>query len=224
MRKTTISRATFSSLQAAFLLSLIACGKKGDPLPPLRLVPAPAEELTLRQVGDRLRLGWKAPARNQDGSSENVDLESVRVLRRVMDVPAPPPAPAAESPTEEPSAAPAAPPAPAPPPFRSEAVVVAEVDSLKLGETTGHEEPIDPSWIGKRVEYAVIYENGKGRESPLSDVAGIDPVAALAPTGPPKAEAGDGFVALRWSPPPEAPASLTFSVYRRLEEAKDYPE
>jgi hypothetical protein len=176
-------------------------------------------------VGDRLRLGWKAPARNEDGTSENVDLVGARVLRRVMDVPAPPPASTEEAPAEEASAtttAPAAPP-PAPPPFRSEAVVVAEVVSSKLGEAKIHEEPVDPAWIGRRVEYAVVYANGKGRESAVSEIARIDPVAALAPPGAPKAEARDGFVALSWSLSPEAPASPSFAVYRRLEESKDYP-
>jgi hypothetical protein len=41
-----------------------------------------------------------------------------------------------------------------------------------------------------------------------------------------KAEPGDGFVALSWSPPPppEAPESLSFSVHRRLENEASYPE
>ena len=29
---------------------------------------------------------------------------------------------------------------------------------------------------------------------------------------------------MSWSPPPEAPASLAFSVHRRSEESKDYPD
>jgi hypothetical protein len=87
-----------------------------------------------------------------------------------------------------------------------------------------HEEAIDPAWIGKRVEYAVLYENGKGRESPLSGIARLDPVAALAPPGPPRAEAGDGLVALSWSAPEGAPESIGFSVHRRLESSKSYPD
>lgn len=97
------------------------------------------------------------------------------------------------------------------------------MDSAKLGEAKLHEEPVDPAWIGKRVEYAVVYRNGKGRESALSELARVDPVAAVPPPGPPKAEAGDGFVALSWSVPADAPASLSFAVYRRLEPSKDYP-
>ncbi len=143
-------------------------------------------------------------------------------MRRVVAIPAAPPAPSEEAPPE--SEAPAAPaPAPSPPPFRSEATVVAEVESPEPGETKVLDEPIDAAWIGKRVEYALVYVNRKGRESPLSGIVRIDPVAALGPPGPPKAEAGDGFVALSWSPPPDGPASLAFSVHRRLEDARDYP-
>jgi hypothetical protein len=98
------------------------------------------------------------------------------------------------------------------------------MDSTSPGEAKVHEEPIDPAWIGKRVEYAVVYVNRKDRESAMSELAHIDPVAALAPPGPPTAEAGDGFVALSWSPPPEAPGTLAFSVHRRSEESKDYPD
>ncbi len=93
-----------------------------------------------------------------------------------------------------------------------------------LGEAKSHEEPVDPSWIGKRVEYALVYVSRKGRESAPSEVVHLDPRTPLAPPGAPKAEAGDGFVALSWSPHPEAPASIGFSVHRRLQEASNYPE
>jgi hypothetical protein len=164
-------------------------------------------------VGDRLRLEWKAPARNEDGTSEGLDLESARVMRRVTEI---------QEVASEP--APGEAPPPGPPPFRSEAVAVARVDSVKLGEAKAQEEPIDPAWIGKRVEYAVVYENGRGRESQLSEIARIEPVAALPPPGPPQAEARDGFVALSWTVPAEAPVPLSFAVYRRLRESKVYPE
>ncbi len=143
----------------------------------------------------------------------------------MTEIPAPAPPPAEESTDEPPSTtAPPAVPPPAPPPFQGEATVVSQVESARVGETKVHEEPIDPAWIGKRVEYAVLYQNAKGREGPLSEIVRLDPLAAVAPPEFPKAEAADGFVALSWTPPPEAPESLAFSVHRRSEGVEDYPE
>jgi hypothetical protein len=203
------------------LLAVVSCGKKGDPLPPLRLVPAPPDELKLRQSGDRLQLTFRAPARNEDGSSDKVDLESARVMRRVREIPTAPEAPTeTPEPSEEVEAeAPLGEPAPAAPPFASEAVVASEIPSAEPGESKAHEELIDPAWIGKRVEYAVIYRNGSGRESARSEIVAIDPVAPLARPALLAAEAGDGFVSLRWSAPQEAPPAVAYAVFRRLEEA-----
>jgi fibronectin type 3 domain-containing protein len=101
-------------------------------------------------------------------------------------------------------------------------VVVAELESRVLGERAAREEPLDSAWVGKRVEYALVYENRKGRESSISEIARIDPAPPLAPPGPPAAEAGDGFVALRWAPPPKAPPDLEFSVRRKRADAEGY--
>jgi hypothetical protein len=103
-------------------------------------------------------------------------------------------------------------------------MVVQELDSSGLGELRYFEEPVDAAWIGKRVEYAVAYSNRKGRQSALSPVVRVDAVGALPPPGTPVLEAQPGFVAVKWTIPPDAPADLAFSVHRRLEEAKVYPD
>jgi hypothetical protein len=165
-----------------------------------------------------LVLTFRAPAQNEDGSSDKVDLESARVLRRVREIPPPPPAPIETTETPEEPEEPAPAPPPAAPPFASEALVASEIPSAKPGESKSHEELIDPAWIGKRVEYAVVYRNGSGRESARSEIVAIDPTVPLGRPGLPIAEAGDGFVSIRWSAPAEAPPSVGFSVYRRLED------
>ncbi|MGH9337621.1 MAG: hypothetical protein ACRD21_28050, partial [Vicinamibacteria bacterium] len=219
--------------------------------------------MTLRQVGDRLRLQWKAPARNEDGTTEGVNPREALVLRRVLDLaalaaaqaptaeaPTPetptPETPTAETPTTEaptaeaqpePDREPAAlepdataeaeaPPKPTLtiPPFPTEAVVVGSVPSTVLGEALEHEEPVDPSWIGKRVEYAVRYVNRKDRESALSEILAIEPAALIEPPGDLRAEAGDGLVALSWSPPPADGGGVSFSVFRRVEGAEAAPD
>jgi hypothetical protein len=45
-----------------------ACGKKSDPLPPLRPTPQPVTGLTLSQVGDRVHLALVAPRAGTDGT------------------------------------------------------------------------------------------------------------------------------------------------------------
>jgi hypothetical protein len=102
--------------------------------------------------------------------------------------------------------------------------VVQEVESSGLGELQSFEEPVDPAWIGKRVEYALVYENRKGRESAISEIARVDTMSVLAPPGAPTLEAAEGFVAVKWSAPEGAPPDVAFSVYRRLEDAKVYPD
>jgi hypothetical protein len=44
-----------------------ACGQKGPPLAPLHLVPAAVSEPAVRRVGDRVRLRFVLPNRNENG-------------------------------------------------------------------------------------------------------------------------------------------------------------
>ena len=61
-----------------------ACGSKGDPLPPLRLVPAKAEGLSaVRIEGRPITLSFVVPAANDDGSVP-VDIASMRVFAVTM--------------------------------------------------------------------------------------------------------------------------------------------
>ena len=288
----------------------VACGKRGDPLPPLRPIPAPAEAFTIRQVGDVIRLEWMAPSVNQDGSTENVLLRDVDVRRRIIDLPAfieeqtqiitpkdpegteevtidpltgepveaapetesaEEPPPASRVPPVEPDAPdvpdvnvrpdplgeeeeaedtvaaeervialdevleqaglesqdalellsdleplatePAADLGPPPlpritiPAFAPNSRPLVTLKSTVLGERMSYDDPIDPAWIGQRVEYAVIYTNQKNRRGPRSKVLQIDPAEALPPPpGAPVAKSDDLFVALSWPAAPEFPA------------------
>jgi Fibronectin type III domain len=60
-----------SALRLAPLIALLAaggCGKRGDPLPPLRIVPQPVSDLSLSQRGGSLVLRAVAPRAATDGS------------------------------------------------------------------------------------------------------------------------------------------------------------
>ena len=310
MRRTTTSPATFfeKALFAALVMAaaFVACGKRGDPLPPLRPIPAPAEAFTIRQVGDVIRLEWTAPSANQDRTTENVLLRDVDIRRRIIDLPAlieeqtkiiepkepkepeegepgegepgegakatidpltgepvdaapetesdeelPPTGP--DPPDEEeqaedtvdaeepvidvgelleqsglvapdaldrlgdPEALATEPPEdPGPPPlplitipnFAPSSRPLVTLESTVLGERMSYDDPIDPVWIGQRVEYAVIYTNQKNRRGPRSTVLQIDPAEALPPPGAPVAKPEDLLVALSWPAPPNFPAVI----------------
>jgi hypothetical protein len=66
-------------LPALCWIALGACGKKGDPLPPLRPTPQPVTGLTLSQVGDRLHLALQAPRAGTDGT--RLGLLNIEILR-----------------------------------------------------------------------------------------------------------------------------------------------
>lgn len=55
------------TLASILLLALLACGKQGDPLPPLRRTPAPVLGLKVAQRGDQLEVAYQAPGASIDG-------------------------------------------------------------------------------------------------------------------------------------------------------------
>ena len=62
--------------------ALPGCGKRGDPLPPQRVVPQPVTELRLSQRGDRLLTSFVAPRTASDGSRLGVlEVELLRTSR-----------------------------------------------------------------------------------------------------------------------------------------------
>ena len=70
---------------ALALVAAAACGQKGPPLAPLRLVPAPVTELSARRQADTVRLRFVLPTTNSNGPGA-VDLDRVEIY--AMTVPA----------------------------------------------------------------------------------------------------------------------------------------
>ncbi len=65
---------------AALLLLLPACGKRGDPLPPLRRTPPPVTNLRLAQRGDRLEIRYMAPRASVEGARlGDLTIETLRL-------------------------------------------------------------------------------------------------------------------------------------------------
>jgi hypothetical protein len=60
------------------LLALVACGKKGPPLAPLRVAPARIEDLAVAKTGDEIRVQFTVPSANAD-QTKPADVVAVEV-------------------------------------------------------------------------------------------------------------------------------------------------
>jgi hypothetical protein len=60
------------------LLALVACGKKGPPLAPLRVAPARIEDLVVAKTGDEIRARFTVPSANAD-QTKPADLVAVEL-------------------------------------------------------------------------------------------------------------------------------------------------
>jgi hypothetical protein len=57
------------AIGTAAVVASPACGKRGNPLPPLRPVPGPILDVTAHRSGDATELRWTIPATNADGTT-----------------------------------------------------------------------------------------------------------------------------------------------------------
>jgi len=72
--------ATLALLSAGLLLG--ACGHKGDPLPPLRIIPAPTRDLRIFQQGDVLLVEMTYPSTTTSGAALG-GIDAVELLQLV---------------------------------------------------------------------------------------------------------------------------------------------
>jgi predicted small lipoprotein YifL len=77
-RAPRVLRCASGALIAVAVAALTACGKKGPPLAPLRLVPGPVADVTARRVGPDVQLRFKLPTANANGPGR-IDLDHVEV-------------------------------------------------------------------------------------------------------------------------------------------------
>jgi predicted small lipoprotein YifL len=74
----SIRRQPASSLCIVLLALMAACGKKGPPLEPLRLIPGPVAEPSARRSAQEVELRFALPTANANGA-EAIDLDRVEV-------------------------------------------------------------------------------------------------------------------------------------------------
>ena len=202
-----MSRAASQRLAAGLLavgLAQAACGQRGNPLPPLRLVPAPVTDLTAHRVDDRVELAWTVPAANSDGSTPAA-VTRIEIYATSSAMTGPDPAPATVvAPAQRLATiavrAPSAPaagdatsqPAPAP---GDRATFVERLDAMGTGGVVARHYVVVP-----------VAGTGVGRPGTPSDVATV-PVAAAALPAPPgqvAATFSETDVIVSWEPAGQA--------------------
>ncbi len=190
------------------LLLTAACGKMGEPLPPLIRIPRPIADLTARQQGAEVILGWTLPRLNTDGSTATT-LASIEIYRSIR------------KPTSAAGAAPA----------------LGDSDlwrELTTEPARGREERKsirdrlegrDLSEVLEReFSYALKVFNRKGQTAGLSNIATLWLQPVPHPPGRPSLNPAEEFVEISWEPSstnidgsPVA-AGVAFDLYRTSSE------
>jgi hypothetical protein len=182
------------SLVAA-LAAATACGQKGPPLAPLRLVPAAVQDFTARRAAGTVRLALTPPGANTDGSTPanlgRIDVYALTVAK-----------------AEE------APPGDA---FLQKASIVATLKEPVAGERAILEEKIDPQAdpAPLRIYVAVPLSRRGGHRGPLSPRVVVSLAESPPPVGGVRAGHDAAAITVDWLP--STPAASGYNVY----ESKD---
>ncbi len=220
-------------LAVLFLFAVVACGKRGDPHPPVPVIPKATTDLVVAQRGPKVFLSWAYPSLTTAGKSMT-GIKRIVVWRSIEEVPVTPPRDLRTLPPSqpEPAAAPADQPFAKTPPLAAPKFlkVRARLDSIEgaalPAATTGarltyEDTPPLHAADGRpiRVSYAVVTE-GASANSDLSNVAPIVPRDVPAAPATLTATARREGVVLNWTAPDTAisgakdPHIAGFNVYR----------
>jgi hypothetical protein len=208
----------------AVALAFLACGKRGDPHPPVPVIPQTTSDLVVAQRGARVVLSWSYPVLSTAG-------QKLGAIRRIVLYRAIEELPAGESPHDLNPALPAAVAlfAKVPPIGRQRFTRIRQrLDSMESipNATAGakllyEDAPPFQSADGKpvRIDYALVTEGAKAR-SDMSNIASVVPVdVAAAPDSLALAPKPEGVV-LTWKAPQktingnEKPHIVGYNIYR----------
>lgn len=201
-------------------VTLSACGKKGDPLPPVRLVPATTTQLTVAQRGREIVVAFPYPNSTAAGTALP-GIDQVSLWQMTL---TPPLGPAGVPP---PKVAP-----PDPRLFTAAAQAVLRLDPAGIGIAVQGDRlvlrrpmPAPPADGSRQVLVLAIKTLALGGEESAFSNLGV--VEVLAPPPAPRGFAADGEadgVRLRWDVPaaPGEASWVGFNLYRREATAKIY--
>jgi hypothetical protein len=192
------------------MVAAAGCGKRGDPLPPLRPVPARITDLRAERATDRIDVRWTIPAENEDGTTppavDRVDLFGVTLP---SDAPAPPAGVIAGDPTNlilrliVDRTSPAA----SPPPDGE--VRPRPGDAARFTDRA----PVDTTAAPETRHYVAVPAAGTsgGRPGGVSSVVSVPMGALPAPPAGVSLTHDETAIQLSWQPAEEG---LTYRVYR----------
>jgi hypothetical protein len=225
---------------AALWVLTAACGQKGPPLAPLHLVPAAATEVSVRRIGDQVRLRFVLPTTNANGPGpvqiDRVEIYSMTVApgfvpanRLLLTKPyligqvavRPPPVEGEEP--KEPKEGDARP-APGDAVFFDDPLTPEKLEPLTSKEPEPPAPPAaatavpavaaPPASTDPRRIYVARGVTRSGRAGPTSTRVQV-PIVPLPP--PPAGitpRVTETSVALEWTPPADAAPAVSFNVFR----------
>lgn len=220
-------------LACLLLLAVVACGKRGDPRPPVPIIPKATSDLLVTQRADQVILSWSYPSLTTAGRSLT-GIRRISVYRYVEELP-----PSAVTDIDTPMPADLDPAVPRPvalfskiptlpqAQFAKLATLVDSIEGANLAEATEGAKllftdrppllAIDGRPI--RVTYAVVTE-GETARSEFSNLAVIVPLPVAIPPAGLVATAKPEGVVLTWERPTESvrgygePTIQGYNVYR----------
>ena len=214
-------------LAVVWLILLVACGKRGDPRPPVPVIPQATTDLVVAQRANRIVLSWSYPALTTAGRSLP-EFRRIVVYRYSEELP--PSATTAQPIPAEPAVADAVSqfarvPTLTPVQFARVATRINSIEGADLTSATVgsrlvyNDQPALTSVSGRpiRLTYAVVTE-GYGARAELSNLVTVIPLPiSPAPTAL-AATADAAGISLRWEEPkPMAgtqPVIIGYNVYR----------
>lgn len=201
-----------AAVLALLLGALVACGKQGDPLPPLRAVPAKTQDLKARQQGTRILLDFTYPKTTPAGMALD-GISKIEVYE-------------AEQPAPREGTAP---PALDPRSFTASAALKQTLETADVGAATFGDRillalPLPEAEgaagaPGKTHYYGVRTVGKSGDRSELSNLAVL---VTKAPPAPPQQVSTTGRpegVALEWT---AVPGAVGYNIYRRGAQERAY--